>query len=102
MAVPQVAEDAPLIPSMPGAEVMRRAWVVLSDERVAYIDHYKADGKFGVRPVDSDGRHYANTSEHWSEAQRCAVPEEFALSVNQFRGANMMEIPARWRHGVTQ
>jgi hypothetical protein len=91
------------LPTMPDASCMRRAWVILADGRVGYIDHYKNDGKFGVRPVEFEtGMHYPSTSAHWTDAQRNAVPEEFALSINQFRGAHLSEIPTRWRLGVSQ
>lgn len=77
----------------------RRVWVkILADDRVGYIDHFKWDGKFGVRPVRfQTGEHYPNPSEHWTEAQRLAHPEELALSLEQFRAATQAEIPAQFR-----
>jgi hypothetical protein len=93
----------PLITSVPDSSCMRRAWVILDDGRVGYIHHYKDDGHFGVRPVDLEtGRHFANTSKHWSEEQRRQVPEELALSVNGFRGAKRDEIPVMYRQHVRQ
>ena len=76
-----------------------RQWVVIHTEgRIGYIDHYKSDGKFGVRPVNfADGRHFPNTSQHWSNADRLKIPEELALTMKEFRAAEDTEIPALYR-----
>ena len=88
--------------TIPDESCMRKAWVVMKDGRVGYIDHYKPGGRFGVRPVSEEGLHFANPSSHWTDEQRRQIPEELALSVNEFRGAALDEIPGRWRLGVTQ
>lgn len=91
--VPAVGEA-----STPGPEVKYRAWVKIPDGRVGYIDHYKADGRFGVRPVDFDtGRHFPNTSQHWTNEQRLKVPEELALKIGDIYAAGDDEIPAQYR-----
>lgn len=75
-----------------------RAWVVIPYGRVGYIDHYKSDGRFGVRPVNPEtGLHYLNRSEHWSEAQRADFPEELSLSIAEVRAATTDEIPREYR-----
>ena len=81
------------------ASAKRRAWVVIiADGRVGYIDHYKSDGKFGVRPVGfHSGKHYVNPSPHWSVEERANHPEELALSIQELRSASKDEIPAMWR-----
>jgi hypothetical protein len=86
-------------PAYPGTEIKMRAWVVLlSDNRVGFIDHYKADGKFAVRPVNFEtGRYYPNTSQHWTNEQRLKVPEELALALHDFRAAESGDIPAMYR-----
>lgn len=82
----------------PPEGIKHKAWVVIEDGRVAYIDHYKINGKFGVRPVGFDsGLYYPNPSEHWTEAQRMEIPEELALSVREFRAATDEEIPPMFR-----
>ena len=87
--------------TIPDKSCMRRAWVVLKDGRVGYIDHYKADGFFGVRPVNPEtGFHYANPSSHWTDEQRKSIPEELALSIADLRGAQRTEIPIMYRLGV--
>jgi hypothetical protein len=86
--------------TQPDKDLMRfRAWVVINaDGRVAYIDHYKSDGKFGVRPVNfSTGRHFPNRTQHWSNEVRLKIPEELALSIREFRAAEDLEIPALYR-----
>ena len=78
--------------------MMCRAWVIIPDGRCGYIDHYKSDGHFGVRPVEFEtGRHYPNPSTHWSEEERRAYPEELSLSINELRGASKEEIPSTFR-----
>ena len=78
-----------------------RAWVVLEDGRVGYIDHYKSDGRFGVRPVDKNtGLHYPNISAHWTMEQRLKVPEELALSFGQMRAATDDEMPMMYRRNA--
>ena len=85
-------------PLMPPRDITRRAWVVISrDGRVGYIDHYKSDGRFGVRPVQMDGRWYPNPSPHWTEEQRNAMPEELALALREFTAAADSAIPQRYR-----
>jgi hypothetical protein len=91
-------ERIPPVGMDPGRVARYRAWVVLEDGRVAYIDHYKADGRFGVRPVDpATGQHYQNPSPHWSEVDRKRYPEELGLSLAQFRAATMEEIPQNYQ-----
>jgi hypothetical protein len=100
---PKKAEKAvkPLINALEVGELVktgRRAWVIIPDGRIAYIDHYKADGNFGVRPIVFEtGLHYPNTSAHWSEEQRNSVPEEFALPFSQMVPATEKEIPSMYR-----
>ena len=83
----------------PNESVKRKAWaVILADGRVGYIDHYKVNGLFGVRPVRFDnGMHYPSTSEHWTPEQRASIPEELALKITEIRGAQPDEIPPTWR-----
>lgn len=92
--VPAVGE-----PSTPDKTVMFRAWVVINaDGRCGYVDHYKQDGKFGIRPVEfATGRHYPNPSQHWTNEQRLKVPEELALTLKDFRAAEEHEIPVQYR-----
>lgn len=49
------------------------------------IHHFKVDGRFGVRPVDSNGNLYANKSEHWTAEQRLTIPHEISLSYDQLK-----------------
>jgi hypothetical protein len=88
--------------SMPDKTTVRsRAWCVLiADGRVGYIDHYKTDGRFGVRPVDARGRHYPNPSRHWTNAQRLATPEELSLSLRELRAADDDDIPPMYRRNA--
>ena len=74
-----------------------RCWVVLKDGRSAYIDHYKSDGTFGVRPVTEKGDHFLNPAEHWPEDKRIEIPEEYALTLRDFRPAEVHEIPPKHR-----
>jgi hypothetical protein len=75
-----------------------RCWVVMADGRVGYIDHYKSDGRFGVRPIDpKTGKHLLNPSEHWPMEDRERVPEELSLSLKEFRAAESDEIPVMHR-----
>ena len=76
-----------------------KAWVVLlADDRIAYIDHYKSDGRFGVRPVNPrTGEHLPNTAEHWPIEDRLKVPEELSVSMMEFRPAELDEIPPMYR-----
>lgn len=94
----------PFIPAIglathPDPNVRFKAWcVVLSDGRVGYIDHYKTDGRFGVRPVDlNTGLHYPNPSQHWTNDQRLKIPEELALSLKEIRAAEDNELPPEYR-----
>ena len=91
--IPAVGE-----PSHPD-NVRFKAWcVILIDGRVGYIDHYKTDGRFGVRPVDfMTGRHFPNPSQHWTNDQRLKIPEELALSLREIRAAEDYELPAEYR-----
>jgi hypothetical protein len=83
---------------MPSQDVKYKAWVVLNDGRVGYIDHYKRDGKFGVRPVDKEtGLHFPHPSEHWPNQERLDHPEELALSIGDFRAAADEELPSMYR-----
>ena len=89
--------------SVPDESVIYKAWVVLQDGRVGYIDHYKQDGRFGVRPVNiMTGRHYLNTSAHWTPDQRLDVPEELALQLHEFRAAQRDDIPVEFRSQVNR
>jgi hypothetical protein len=92
--VPVVGE-----PTAPDKTVLYRAWVIINEDgRVGYIDHYKQDGKFGVRPVNFDtGLHYPNPSQHWTNEQRLKVPEELSLYLREFRAAEAEEIPTMYR-----
>ena len=82
----------------PDESVLYRAWVLMKDGRVGYIDHYKSDGKFGVRPVMFEtGLHYPNTSKHWTNEKRLANPEELALTLSDFVAAPLHLIPAEYR-----
>ena len=95
---PKAIERIQPIGENPGRIARWRAWVVLQDGRSAYIDHYKQDGRFGVRPVQMDSeKHYPNPSPHWSEADRIRYPEELSLAVGEFRAATMDEIPRGFR-----
>ena len=87
------------VTSHPGPEVRFKAWcIIVSDGRVGYIDHYKSDGLFGVRPVDLlTGRHYPNPSKHWANEYRLKIPEELALSLGEIRAAKDSELPAEYR-----
>jgi len=104
-AVKKLFKEEPVAPrsavpakTMPPPTAKNKAWVVLKDGRVGYIDHYKINGLFGVRPVVFEsGLYYANPSEHWSEDQKLEVPEEIALSVSEIRAAEIHEIPTMWR-----
>ena len=89
-------------PTSPSASVKYRAWcIVLSDGRVGYIDHYKSDGKFGVRPVDLEtGLHFPNPSQHWTNEQRLKNPEELALALKDLRAAQDHERPAMYRENT--
>jgi len=71
--------------------------VILVDGRVGVLDHQKSDGKFGVRPLDVNGNYMPNTSTHWPMADRIRIPEELALSPDEFRPALPTEIPASLR-----
>jgi hypothetical protein len=69
-------------------------WVVLPDGRVGYVEHHKADGNAGIRPVDRDtGEDLPNPAAHWSDAQRRAIPEEVALPMSAVRDATPEELP---------
>lgn len=93
------AHKAPVLE--PPQQVKYLAWVRLPDGRCGYIDHYKTDGKFGVRPVDFvSGLHYPNTSTHWSMEDREKIPEEIVLRVGELRPAEVSEIPAQYRNSV--
>jgi hypothetical protein len=84
--------------SSPDPSVKYLAWVVMADKRVGYIDHYKKDGRFGVRPVDfNTGLHFPNPSQHWTNEQRLKVPEELSLRLNEFEAADDAERPAQYR-----
>lgn len=95
-ALPPLPEPEP-IPDLPQPPVPSRLeghWVVLlKDRRVAVIDHAKTDGRYGVRPVSPAGKFYPNTAEHWSMKHRYAIPEELAVSAEDFRKAESHEIP---------
>lgn len=86
-------------PSSPDKKtVLYKAWVVMEDGRVGYVDHYKQDGRFGVRPVSFDtGLHYPNPSQHWTNEQRLKIPEELSLYLREFRAATQEEIPPMYR-----
>ena len=86
----------------PDDSVRYRAWVLMHDGRVGYIDHYKSDGKFGVRPVVFEtGLHYPNPTQHWTNEKRLANPEELALTLSDFVAAPVNQIPAEYRTVVT-
>ena len=57
-----------------------KEWVKLPDGRIGVVDHEKPDGMIAVRPVDSHGNFYRNTSEHWTHEQRLSIPEEVIVS----------------------
>ena len=73
-------------------------WVIVPDGRVGYIDHYKTDGRFGVRPVQRDsGLHYPHPDRSWPEADRIAYPEELAVEFEYLRAAKMDEVPRMYQ-----
>ena len=65
---------------------MRGKLVRLQDQRVGLIDHIKSDGKVAVRPINlTTGEFYPNRSEHMSDEQRKAIPEELSVNRNELR-----------------
>jgi hypothetical protein len=85
----------------PKQNVIYRAWVILDDGRVGYIDHYKSDGRFGVRPVNREtGLHYPNPSRHFTDDQKLEIPEELNLRLQDFRPAIEDELPPMYRNRV--
>lgn len=82
-------------PTKPPPTVKQLCWVIiLKDDRVGYIHHYKTDGKFGVRPVHFKfGTHFPSPVAHWTEEERLKHPEELALTLRDFRPAEADEVP---------
>jgi len=76
-------------------DIRYKKWIVIRDTgQVAVIDHYKSDGRIGVRPVDPVTAAYLpNSSKHWSWEDRLRIPHELALTPGKIREASEDEIP---------
>jgi len=78
------------------ASLTGKRWVILPDGRLGVVDHVKADRRLGVRPVDTQqAAFYPNASQHWSLADRLAIPEEHALTENEIEDALPEQIPVK-------
>lgn len=47
----------------------------------------------GVRPITASGEYMPNLSAHWTEAQKRAIPEEYAVHPSKLRPPMQHEIP---------
>jgi len=90
-------ERAEVIIPEPQVKISRPWVIVVETGQIGYVDHFKVDGRVGIRLVDPEtGKDLPipyDQAPHWTQEQRDLVPHELSLVRGQYRAAVASELP---------